>query len=94
MKKWNNPELLSLGVENTFEDSCSCGAQLFKSEEGDSDNNGNQHYCHVDKIAHANNCVSWQNSDHRKDEQCSGPHWSYAHVSKCCCGQKALQGQS
>lgn len=25
MKKWNKPELLSLGVENTFDVDCTCG---------------------------------------------------------------------
>ena len=44
MKKWNNPELLSLGVENTFEGDCTCsvvgtidGSTTFKAE---------KHPCH------------------------------------------------
>ena len=44
MKKWNKPELLSLGVENTFDVDCTCGvvgsigeASTFKPE---------KHPCH------------------------------------------------
>lgn len=35
MKEWNKPELLSLGVENTFE-----------AEEIKNDHNATNHYCH------------------------------------------------
>lgn len=46
MKKWNNPELLSLGVENTFEGDCDCtvGGVTFAGNANSSGNNN--HPCH------------------------------------------------
>ncbi|MDY3002548.1 MAG: hypothetical protein SOR73_12880 [Romboutsia timonensis] len=59
MKKWNKPELLSSGVENTFTE-CTCDTSIV----ADPNNNGNIHYCNYDGATHQNNC-SRLNEDHQ-----------------------------
>ena len=82
MKEWNKPQLLSLGVENTFE-VCDCGASLYKK---DDDEPKNKNYCHRDGIWHKNNCAS---IGHDQNNGCNGTEicdWSNdPHKSKCCC---------
>lgn len=89
MKKWNNPELLSLGVENTFTQ-CTCDATTIAK-----DPDKNVHYCHYDGKTHQNNCPSLKEG-HKQSDKCpdGGNHWSYPHVSACCCGQRSVAGPS
>ena len=63
MKKWNKPELLSLGVENTFEGVCDCGATTYKTAK-------NEHYCHRDNLWHRNNCTSLQQGHFQSGSNC------------------------
>lgn len=78
MKKWNNPELLSLGVENTFEDMSTFGSDK-------------THYCHKGDggkceiegthgmvIGHTTPQRNWK-SVHKGEVN---PHPGYEH---CCC---------
>lgn len=44
MKEWNKPELLSLGVENTFDGNCTCSA--VGSADDWSTLKANKHPCH------------------------------------------------
>ena len=85
MKEWNNPQLFSLGVENTFT----------------KDLEKNTHYCHRTKEWHANNCASGvlqDGIDHAQNDPCptEGTHeWQgQSHKSKCCCGAYVAPGQS
>ena len=92
MKKWNKPELLSLGVENTFEGVFDCGATTYKTAK-------NEHYCHRDNLWHRNNCTSLQQGHFQSGSNCptGGNHeWAgQAHKSNCCCGTKDIApGQS
>ena len=84
MKKWENPELSFLGIERTQNEGCPQCVTMFASS-----GTGSQHYCHRDKILHDANCPSLKDDKHYKDDKCSGIHWNYAHVSKCCCGEHA-----
>ena len=81
MKEWNNPELLSLGVENTFD----CfDTSLFKPGE----NNGT-HYCHQTGKDHNPPDNGKPEGDppisHTRSTKCE-VHWDHqAQYSKCCC---------
>ena len=85
MKQWNKPKLYSLGIENTFEGVCDCGATLYATKE-------NQHYCHKTGDWHRNNCASLGNG-HDQSAKCpdnGGHEWNgESHKSKCCCGSFA-----
>ena len=79
MKKWNNPELLSLGVENTFEELDTQAANKPI----------NVHYCH-NKNADGSD-IGWHPNDtcnNSKDNGCKGTdlcNWKgEPHKSKCC----------
>ena len=92
MKKWINPELLSLGVENTFED-CGCDATTFKTGEDNT-----SHYCHDDGKYHGNGCKKphyMNNGCKGIIDQCAwyGPDGDVS-KSKCCCLTRSSQGQS
>lgn len=79
MKEWNNPELLSLGIENTSEDS---------------DLYANSHYCHAlnngkGGMHLTKDCKPGQTGD-VKNNNCNNPKdstcgWTVAQNSKCCC---------
>lgn len=76
MKEWNNPELLSLGVESTFE-----GTEPIASD-------SNMHYCHALGKAHSTSeCKGsehdFSNGCHLKDAE--GHYWNGQWLSKCCC---------
>ena len=78
MKKWNNPELLSLGVENTFED----GIETIAS--------WGTHTCHGPAGEHSGNCsngkghtaiITGQCKDHLNDIKHTENGINYS----CCC---------
>ena len=57
MKKWNNPELLSLGVESTFDGDCTCGvvgsiveASTFKAKKNPCHKTGNGEHGGKDNV--------------------------------------------
>ena len=84
MKKWNNPKLMMLGLENTNEINEIANGGL------PDDNNGNQHYCHYYNEFHTNNCTSYNPDNnghtHTQSGNCKdGVHWNESHKSKCCC---------
>ena len=74
MKEWNKPELLSLGIENTFTD----------EETISNGGNGGQHYCHASgtPVLHGNGCGHSHagNCDLEEHEK-----WNTAHHASCCC---------
>lgn len=76
MKKWNNPELMILGVEKTQEDDCTCEPTLFKVE------GKNQHYCHSDGKWHDQGCGHSHGGGACKDP---AHGWSESHKASCCC---------
>lgn len=82
MKKWNNPELVMLGVENTKEGVCDCGATTYRTP-------NNEHFCHRDNLWHRNNCTSLNQGHYQSGSKCptGGNHeWAgEAHKSNCCC---------
>ena len=86
MKKWNNPELLSLGVENTFDDCF--GATVFAPGQ----NNGT-HYCHKTKGDHNppdNGKPDGQGISHTRSGYCK-THWDKtSEYSKCCCAPASI----
>ena len=81
MKKWNKPQLFSLGVENTFTelDECTCDATTYASSK-------NQHFCHSDNQYHENGCKKTQG--HYRNDKCDEVHWASSHDSKCCCASR------
>ncbi len=84
MKEWNKPELLSLGVENTFTN-CTC-SELFEDKEKDPKN---FNYCHDLGEWHRNDCAS---IGHHMNNGCKGTPectWPESHYSKCCCNPKS-----
>lgn len=90
MKEWNNPQLFSLGVENTF-DACDCEATTYKTV-------NNEHYCHFESKWHQNNCASLKDG-HDQSAKCptGGSHydpWNVAHKSKCCCGTRSTSPEA
>ncbi len=99
MKKWNNPELLSLGVENTFEGACDCGAALYGDDTSTDYSIKNMHFCHnfseTGGTWHRNNCTSIKDENHvQSGSRCpsGGSHeWAgQSHNSNCCCPPTAI----
>ena len=82
MKEWNKPQLLSLGLESTFEDGV----------EDISDNN--THYCHAEGIWHSTSDCKPGISDHYKNNDCKGSDvcgWDQKGNSKCCCNPRSIE---
>ena len=78
MKEWNNPQLLSLGVENTFTE----------DEASPVDSESSWHYCHRLGYGVKNSQVTGSehnpaNGCHLKDAE--GHEWNGMKLSKCCC---------
>lgn len=86
MKEWRKPELSLLNLSETRADGCDCGQIMLLGPDD------NVHYCHRKKEVHRNNCSSWKNEVHYQSDKCDGNHWSYAHVSACCCGEHMNRG--
>lgn len=84
MKKWNKPELLSLGVENTF-DGC------FDSTTFGNEGSAAAHYCHKTNSIHYPPDNNKPEGDppisHTRSEKCENtPHWHLGQkYSSCCC---------
>ena len=81
MKKWNKPELLSLGVENSS-NNCTCVTKYNNGKP----NKENLNYCHSLGEWHENNCASighHMNNGCKGTPECTWPGES--HKSKCCC---------
>lgn len=81
MKKWNNPELMVLGVENT-EDNCFDYAGAIAS-----DNDNNIHFCHKLDEYHENH-GNGNGDGHIRNGKCpveNHPHWQGPGGSNCCC---------
>ena len=80
MKEWNKPQLLSLGLENTFTDIETIGNG---NGNGNGNDSNNMHFCHG-----INNWHSTEDCTHNHGGgSCKDPShkWSEAHKSSCCC---------
>lgn len=74
MKEWSKPELLSLGVKNTFEN------------EGEVSAGDNIHYCHEAGTYHLTTECNHPRNNHHQTSDHPEHNWDgLAHVSKCCC---------
>ena len=76
MKEWNNPELLSLGVENTFEEELDPQAKPENTHWCHAANNGAGGWHETDKCTHNHGGGACKDPSHQ---------WSEAHKSSCCC---------
>ena len=91
MKKWNNPELLSLGVENTFSDTTeNCFQELTTFKNGQ---NTILHWCHAANNGNGDwvdntSCTHPRSNHHNNPDQPEHDWAGNPKISKCCCGKK------
>ena len=82
MKKWNKPELLTLGVENTFEENCDCSVVGSTDGVNPAHIPGIGHHCHANGILGGTHIGSdkW-NPNHTDTSNVCDSKWH----NKCCC---------